>query len=286
MMPALLFRQADARTPMQAALAFVGSGQPVFPCVPGEKSPLTTHGFQDASVDKEQIVHWWRRSPDANLGIPTGSDGFDVVDVDNHASGSGFEGLDRARQSGFIDGWEFIVRTPSGGLHLYYRADPQRPQRSWSLGASHIDFRGTGGYVVAPPSKVMKLGETSGYHLIAVGRQPHPLDSARLRRFLDPPSPIDPAPTFSTALAKGSSGRIGSWLANRREGSRNNALFWASCRFAEDRIPEEIAIAELAPAAIHSGLAEREVAATIRSAYRNVAQSARPMRVLGKELGR
>ena len=49
------------------------------PCDPVEKSRdkrgkrpiglLVPHGFKDATVDLEQIIRWWTRKPDANIGI-------------------------------------------------------------------------------------------------------------------------------------------------------------------------------------------------------------------------
>src|SRR5690348_15513877 len=71
-------------------------GIPVFPCAPSEKQPLTPHGFHDASTDAEVVAAWWRRWPEANIGIPTGAaSGVDVVDVDVHARGDGFAAFSR-----------------------------------------------------------------------------------------------------------------------------------------------------------------------------------------------
>ena len=96
-------------------------GIPVFPCVAGGKRPLTAHGFQDASADSDVVNFWWRRWPDANIGVPTGSaGGIDVVDVDVHKTGSGFAAFEHARRAGFVEGWAWLVRTPSGGLHAYF----------------------------------------------------------------------------------------------------------------------------------------------------------------------
>ena len=125
-----------------SALAYGEAGVRVFPCVPGAKRPLTSHGFTDATTDQRRIARWWDRWPEANIGLPTGHGGVDVVDVDCHPSGSGFATLDRARRAGLVDGWACVVRTPSGGLHFYYPADAGRSQASWSVGETHIDFRG------------------------------------------------------------------------------------------------------------------------------------------------
>src|SRR5262245_31305484 len=49
----------------------------------GSKTPLTTHGFKDATTDKKKIEEWWTRWPDANIGIPTGlATGWTIVDED------------------------------------------------------------------------------------------------------------------------------------------------------------------------------------------------------------
>src|SRR5262249_47277285 len=95
------------------ALAYAGYGWPVFPCQPGSKEPATRHGFRDATTDPDQIHWWWRRHPDANVAIGTGSPGPDVLDVDQHGqAGSGFAALNRLRRSGLIEGYRAIVRTP------------------------------------------------------------------------------------------------------------------------------------------------------------------------------
>src|SRR5690606_39132880 len=76
----------------QAAVRLAVSGVPVFPCVSGEKRPLTRHGFQEASVDLAQVAAWWHRWPSANIGIPSGAlSGVDVVDVDRKPDGNGFD---------------------------------------------------------------------------------------------------------------------------------------------------------------------------------------------------
>ena len=67
---------------LAVALECLGRGCPVLPCAwagPSRKNPLTPHGFHDASLDSIEIVNWWRRWPDALVGIPTGdASGFDV----------------------------------------------------------------------------------------------------------------------------------------------------------------------------------------------------------------
>lgn len=122
-------------------------GVAVFPIRAGEKRPLTRHGFKDATIDHAVIDRWWTEWPDANLGIPTGIT-FDVIDID------GAEGM-AAMYGGadpLIDSLEVLgvaLTSRDGGRHLYV------PVAGISNGTNlwpGIDYRGAGGYVVAPPS--------------------------------------------------------------------------------------------------------------------------------------
>src|SRR3954447_11611371 len=179
-----LFGAADLATP---SVSPARHDVPVFPCAPGAKQPLTAHGFHDATTDVAAVHEWWRRWPETTLGIPTGTpSGVDVIDVDVHTTGSGFATFERARGAGFADRSAWLVRTPSGGVHAYFLRRTAEEQRSWQVPTQHVDFRGDGGYIVAPPSRVtLTDGETRTYELIAIGQhQAGPVDSRRLRAFL------------------------------------------------------------------------------------------------------
>lgn len=243
---------------------------PVFPCAPGGKRPLTKHGFQDASTDPAIIGSWWTRWPDANIGIPTGAaSGVDVVDVDVHPTGSGFPAFEAARRAGFVKNWSWLVRTPSGGTHAYFVRDTAREQRSWQVPRKHIDFRGDGGYIIVPPSRVIREdGVSRPYRQIAmaVHHLPGPVDASGLRGFLDPPRPASP-PTDMPAVGSRPD-KLAAWVAARPEGGRNGGLFWAACRMAEEGQDFNAALSLLGEAAGTAGLPEREALTTIRSAYR------------------
>ncbi|MDA8329862.1 MAG: bifunctional DNA primase/polymerase [Candidatus Dormibacteraeota bacterium] len=253
----------------EAAVAYARAGLLVFPCVAGEKRPLTEHGFIDASSDPARVASWWRRWPQATIGVATGRPGgFDVLDIDVHPGGSGFPALRRARQAGLVDRWAVLVRSPSGGVHLYFPADVEREQRSWALPRKHVDFRGAGGYVIAPPSRISDgHGRERGYRLIATGRDPQAVEAAELRRRLDPPRPR-PRMRPGIGLAAASGERLGAWRAVQPEGNRNRALFWAARRQAEAGVPQDEARQVLGSAAERTGLGEREIDATLASAYR------------------
>lgn len=253
-----------------AAETYAAAGVPVFPCAPGGKRPLTTHGFHDATTDPEQIITWWSRYPAANIGIPTGRV-VDVLDVDVHATGTGYPALRTLQQEGLITGWGQAVRSPSGGLHLYYPADLLQPGGSWSRGRAHIDFRGTGGYIIAPPSRITADYGVRRYEVIALGRAPRPVDADAIRDLLTPA-----VPPVMRLVKDGAHSRemsvehLAGWVAVLPEGNRNAGLFWAACRLAEAGLTEHDTMTVLEPAAASAGLPAREITATIGSAHRSL----------------
>ena len=265
-------RGAAEPTLADAALRYANVGIPVFPCVPGGKQPLTPNGFHDATSSVATVRHWWQRDPDANIGLPTGSaTGVLVVDVDVHSAGSGYGAFERARSAGLADGWGCLVRTPSGGLHAYYPTMPEAEQRSWQVPSAHIDFRGDGGYVIAPPSR-SSLNGLAPYEVIAVATHaPHPVDALRLRQFLDPPRPVPPRASLPRVGIRHDT--LATWVASRPEGGRNGGLFWAACRMVEQGHGYHETLAVLGAAAQKAGLRGREVETTIQSAYRTASRT-------------
>jgi hypothetical protein len=259
----------------------------VFPCVPGEKRPLVRRGFHDATEDPDQVDAWWLRWPQANIGIPTGAlSGVDVVDVDVHSTGTGFPAFRAAHSEGLAAGWAALVRTPSGGLHAYYPVAPDRSQSSWQAANAHVDFRGDGGYIIAPPSRVLRPGGVRApYRLIVAGNNPAPVDAARLRDSLGPRTPIPLDRTrVARAERRGSDAQVlAGWVAGRGEGERNRGLFWAACRLAEADTPPDATFEALGPAAEHAGLGRREIMATIRSAYRTTHPAPRVVESVANE---
>lgn len=271
----VLLRMSGSWPLSAAAREFAAAGVPVFPCAPFGKQPATEHGFHDATIDLDQIEAWWRKSPGANIGVPTGAASGAVVvdvDVDVHGPVDGRASFDRAHRAGLVDGWELLVRTPTGGMHAYYPATPDTEQRSWQAARAGIDFRGDGGYIIVPPSTRSIEGTTVGYGVETINTGPaSTLDARRLRDFLDP------RPSASRATSPGLDrnvnvdvSRLAAWVAARGEGERNRGLFWAACRLAENNVPATDALDVLTAAAGHAGLGDREIATTVRSAYRTV----------------
>ena len=244
------------------------AGVSVFPCVPGQKRPLTARGFHDASTDLAQIKEWWARWPEANLGLPTGAvSGVVVVDVDVREHVDGRESMRRALDARLVGMPVFTVVSPSGGRHGYYPATPDVVQRSWQAARAGVDFRGDGGYIVIPPSHTA----AGSYRLATVRQGAVGIDSDALRDFLDPRRALQPR-TVHRSMAQSEPGvvvsRLAAWVAGLSEGERNRGLFWAACRAAEHDITPATAVDVLGAAASEAGLGPREIAATVRSAYR------------------
>ena len=263
-------RVATEPTLAGAAIRFANLGIPVFPCVPGGKQPLTSNGFHDATSSARTVHAWWQRTPDANIGLPTGANtGILVVDIDVHPGGSGFAAFEHARSEGLADNWAWMVRTPSGGIHAYYPAGTDREQRSWQVPSAHIDFRGDGGYVIAPPSRIEVGGVLKTYDVIAVTtRVAKAIDAIQLRQFLEPSRPRSVAPPQGLPPKGCRPEALARVVALTPEGGRNRVLFWASCRMAEGGQSRANAVSYLMPAARYAGLADQEVESTIDSAFR------------------
>lgn len=151
-----------------AAVQYASWGWPVFPLGRQSKAPAISKakggkGYKDATSDAERLKRWWDRHPDHNIGLATGQM-FDVVDVDTkdkdgNPSPQGvlsfLEMLDTKR----LPQCYGIAMTASGGMHLYVKPTGKGNYAGIRPG---VDYRGKGGYVVAPPST---LGATwRGYH--------------------------------------------------------------------------------------------------------------------------
>jgi hypothetical protein len=163
---------------LDAALAYAARGWPVFPCGVGGKLPLFPaahpdgdplrgvcrgecgrmgHGLYDAVVDPTIVAGWWNRSPRANIGLPTGH-AFDVLDIDGPEALEALEAVGGPAIVKEIDGLLVCdddvegptVSTPRG-WHCYV-APTGRGNTVKLGGLADVDWRGVGGYVIAPPS--------------------------------------------------------------------------------------------------------------------------------------
>jgi hypothetical protein len=204
-----------------------GCGQPA-------KHPLGSlvpHGVKDATTNRARILAWWTQRPQANIGLATGHL-FDVLDIDGPAGERAIRQL--AAAYGLASSRP-LVRTGGGGWHFYLA--PTGLGNVHPRGLEQVDWRGRGGYVVAPPSR-----HASGhpYHWVT-GRDldtpPGPVPSVLLQRLqprqLQRPTGPDQLPT----AADGSGDRYAraalaeelARVAAAPAGQRNRQL-WESTR--------------------------------------------------------
>lgn len=134
------------------ALRLALAGLPVFPACPETKRPLVR--FTAAATRLERGVdYFWRRYPDAVPAIHLAGAGLVVIDLDRgHADGA--DGV--AAFDALLDVHGELpvcpaVRTPRGGIHLYFKQPAGEPiSNSAGLIGPGVDVRGFHGYGVAP----------------------------------------------------------------------------------------------------------------------------------------
>lgn len=258
---------ADANTLYKATQKFVRIGQPVFPCRPSgpkAKAPFTKNGVKDATVDIDQIKRWWKARGDSAIGIPTGVV-WDVLDVDVKREEDGRVHLPYLHRLGLLNGCKRVVRTPSGGWHLYFKATPALTNTANAyLG---LDVRSRGGYVLAPPSFIQTDDYAGSYEDMGAttGSTDEPLLWDLIVSSLRPVDSITKEPVELLGYERRSSlASLRGWLSERRAGERNNSLHWAVCRCIDNGIDPH----ELTEVALMLGLTEEEVDKTIGSALR------------------
>ena len=148
---------------LECALQYAGRNWRVFPlhsvqdgrCTCGHdcgknaaKHPRVKGGFKAATTDARQIEEWFRKWPNANLGIATGAvSGLVVIDIDGADGLATLQAL--VAQHGVLPRTA-IVKT-ARGWHLYFAMPATCTPIPCSTG-NCLDVRADGGYVVAPPS--------------------------------------------------------------------------------------------------------------------------------------
>ena len=134
---------------LRAALKLANRGLRVFPCRPHDKRPATAHGVKDATIDPGAIERWWRQEPNFNIGVATGAvSGIMVVDVDDIDAEAELKKLED--QNGALPAT--VETVTARGRHLFFKWPERDVRNSAGKIAPGVDVRGTGGYIVAPPS--------------------------------------------------------------------------------------------------------------------------------------
>ena len=116
---------------------------------------LVPNGLKDRTTDLALVDKWWGQG-DWNLAVVPEDLGCFVVDIDMKHGNNGLEVWQAlCAEHGWTATCSCVVRTPSGGWHLYFRGSQANsvgtPKRGLGPG---IDIRGREGYALVPPSVV------------------------------------------------------------------------------------------------------------------------------------
>ena len=133
-------------------VAIAARGWRLFPVEPKGKKPLLQHWPEVASNSLEQIEAWGQLYQSCNWGLLTGH-GLVVIDIDGSEGRAAVLDLE-LQELKFPDTLTVRTGRADGGEHRYYHVPAGVCVRNNNTGkiGPHIDVRGEGGYVVAPPS--------------------------------------------------------------------------------------------------------------------------------------
>ncbi|SEE94414.1 bifunctional DNA primase/polymerase [Jiangella alba] len=250
---------------LDAALAAADRGWRVFPIEPGGKSPAFKRWQQLATTDHDRLRSWWRAADRWNVGIATGESSLLVVDLDPaHGAtapdrfmgaqhGSDVLAMLAADAGAAPPAETYTVATPSGGLHLYFRAPGGGAHRS-TIGTLgwRIDTRGRGAAVVAAGS----MNVAGSYRLIR--DQPVAEPPGWLVKALTPPPPPRPGPPLR--LSADRAGRyvqaivtnVTAEVKAALPGHRHDTVLRAACTFGRLVGGGELAVDEARQALLHA----------------------------------
>jgi putative DNA primase/helicase len=133
---------------VEVAISYSKAGFSVIPIQPYEKTPLIRwESYQKSHAAADEMISWWNKWPDANLGIVTGAvSRLIVIDLDTP------EAKDKLKE--IAPGFDFTMvprsRTGKGGQLFFRHPGGTVPNRVGVIPG--LDVRGDGGYVVAPTS--------------------------------------------------------------------------------------------------------------------------------------
>ena len=227
------------------------------------KHPRLNDWVKDASDDPDQVQTWWAKWPKANIGILCGN-GLYVLDVDPKNGGD--ESLERLGSLPRT----FMVATPTGGRHFYFKTDLGLRNSAGKLGRG-LDTRGEGGFIVGPGS-VRKMG---AYKIVC--DEPFAELPGRLK---PEPKPKKPAAAIELPIREGIPDRYVAAAVNGElakfsgavEGERNHQLFKTTARLGEfvaaGALDEVQIVDKLIDIAESIGLEPSEIQKTIASGLR------------------
>jgi hypothetical protein len=276
---------------LEAALGYAARGIPVYPvhwprptvggasvacscsrglaCDRPAKHPLLRRGVKEATTDLEVISRWWHRWPQANVGLATGIC-FDALDIDGPA---GLAALRQLQEAAGLRLSGPLVATGGGGWHHWFRPTGfgNRPPRS----LTHVDWRGRGGCVLAPPSR--HISGRPYRWLVGLDQASLPEVPTALRARLDPDPPATTRPTrtgwpgmpdhpYGRRVLADELAALGRATPGRRNHTLNRTAFKVYRYVAGGVLPDDEVTTAFTEIARAIGLSAAEISRTLASA--------------------
>ena len=155
---------------LEAALTYARAGLKIYPV---DIRGLKPDGKKDVYVpvpwkarssdDLHQVRHWWADEfPGYGIGVDMEKSRLAVADADVK---DGVDGIARLEAEVLRrDGWSAVSRTPSDGVHVWYRDPDGRMGSGANIfgtkeAPSGVDGRGVGGTIFMPPTFVPGYGQ-------------------------------------------------------------------------------------------------------------------------------
>ena len=136
-----------------AAKEYLDNRFSVVPVNPETKKPyIQWKSFQRRLPTEAEVEAWWTAKPNSGVAVITGAlSGVVVVDLDLHKAPEAEHAAirDAVRKRWGATPW--VATTQHGGEHWWFR-HPGTEVRNRTGIIPHVDLRGDGGYVVAPPT--------------------------------------------------------------------------------------------------------------------------------------
>lgn len=259
--------------PRAGALWAVRRGLPVLPVKPNSKEPfdkdrgddpVLAGGVRIATTDPNVVESWFRHNPAINYGIAMGGG---LVALDCDAGKPTFQ-VDYVK----LDYPATLeMESRSGGAHIVLRVDFDAGQKDLA-GASSINVRARGGYIVGPGSVV----DGKRYKVVVdapIADCPSAL-AARLSRRGERAEANNTTPVggMDTTAALAHAYGILAQHSGVDEGNRDNECFRVACRLKDEGVSEPTCVELLGlfnAEKVHPPLADADIERIVDSAYRN-----------------
>ncbi len=262
---------------------------PVIPLVPGSrKGHVRWKRYQKVLPTKEEVISWWRRWPNASIGLILGHlSGVFAIDVDNAEAE---EALIR-----LLGQLPECTRQLSGGYsdespykrHFLFRHPAYATRGQAKPLVPGLEFRGRNGLLILAPSTHKSGKSTYNWEDgFAIWQRPLAPIPCEVEELLHKPvvkrgssgehPPVPQSENVRPSLKVQMAGFGGRSFSTNTleflrgsifEGERNKRLFAAAQEIRDYGVPLEIAHKTLLPPGEYAGLTQEESLATIRSVY-------------------